>query len=70
MERPGKFVMPLGKHRGRTLDQIGHTDEGLKYIDWLVGQEWVNGRTREALEAFLQQPAVARDLDRILEDED
>jgi uncharacterized protein (DUF3820 family) len=62
------FVMPLGKHKGSTLARIGANHEGLKYLDWLVGQEWVDGRLRGALETYLKHPAISRELDAVLED--
>jgi uncharacterized protein (DUF3820 family) len=65
---PGKYVMPLGKYSGRTLDEIAVTDEGLRYLDWMVGQEWVRDPLRAALKTYLLLPAIARDLDRITED--
>jgi uncharacterized protein (DUF3820 family) len=62
------FVMPLGKHKGTTLARIGASNEGLLYLDWLVGQEWVNGRLRESLETYLGHPAIAQQLESCLED--
>jgi hypothetical protein len=56
------FTMPLGKHEGSTLARIGSNDEGL------VGQDWVNGPLREALETYLGHPAISRQLDAVLED--
>jgi uncharacterized protein (DUF3820 family) len=65
---PGKYVMPLGKYGGRTLDEIAATDEGLRYLDWLIGQEWLREPLKANLKAYLALPAIARDLDRITED--
>lgn len=62
------FVMPLGKHKGKTLTRIGNNDEGLLYLDWIVGQEWINGRLREALETYLKHPAVAMQVDALVQD--
>lgn len=62
------FVMPLGKHKGKTLARIGSNAEGLKYLDWLVGQDWVNGRLRGSLETYLKHPAIASEVDRLTED--
>lgn len=68
MGKSDDFVMPLGKYRGESLRDIADDDEGLKYLDWLVGQSWVNGRLKAALEDYLGQPHVKRELDRILDD--
>jgi uncharacterized protein (DUF3820 family) len=62
------FTMPLGKHKGKTLARIGANEEGLKYLDWLIGQDWVNGPLREALGVYLKHPAIAQQLDAILEE--
>lgn len=64
-----RFVMPLGKYKGQTLYDIHHDDQGLKYLDWLVGQDWIHGRTREAIEAFLSNPVIGDRLNALLEDD-
>jgi uncharacterized protein (DUF3820 family) len=56
-------VMPFGKYKGRDLDDIAGSDEGLRYIDWLVGEDWLSGRLREAVEAYLSDPAIQKDLE-------
>jgi hypothetical protein len=61
------FVMPLGQHKGKTLARIGNNDEGLRYLDWLVGQGWIHGPTRAALETYLKHPAVAMQVNRLVE---
>ena len=68
MSKPDQFEMPLGKYKGWTLDEIASEDEGLKYLDWLIGQEWVRDPLKGNLKEYLEQPAVARELERILED--
>jgi hypothetical protein len=62
------YLMPLGQHKGKTLARIGANEEGLKYLDWLIGQEWVNGLLRANLEKYLGHPAISRQLDAVLED--
>lgn len=62
------FVMPLGKHKGERLARIGSNAEGLKYLDWLIGQDWVNGRLKDALGAFLRHPAIVLQLDAAIDD--
>lgn len=61
------FVMPLGKHKGQTLARIGSSDEGLKYLDWLIGQEWVNGPLKMALTTYLKHPAIGSQLDAAID---
>jgi uncharacterized protein (DUF3820 family) len=67
--KAGRYVLPFGKYRGRTLDDIASTDEGLQYLDWLIGQPWISGLLEGKLLTYLADPAIRRELDRILEDE-
>jgi hypothetical protein len=63
------FRMPFGKHIGETLDAIAEADDGLEYLDWLRGQR--QGRHEpidEALAAYLDDPAIAREVRDLLED--
>jgi hypothetical protein len=62
------FVMPLGKHKDRTLARIGSNRDGILYLDWLVGQEWVNGMLKAALETYLSHPVISRQVESYLED--
>ena len=63
------FVMPFGKHKGRTLDTIASTDDGLKYLDWLRGERSSGGgRNRNvdsALAAYLDDAAIKREVARV-----
>jgi uncharacterized protein (DUF3820 family) len=61
------FIMPLGKFKGQTLARIGSSDEGLKYLDWLVGQSWLNSRLKVPLETYLKHPAMGSQVERIIE---
>ena len=60
-----EFQLPFGKHKGRTLDAVASEDDGLKYIDWLVGQEFVYGKTKEALLAYLGDPSIKKELENL-----
>ncbi len=68
-EEASEFVMPLGKHKGHALDDIANSNDGLKYLDWLRGQDWVYGRTAEALAAYLDHSPIARDLETAIGDD-
>lgn len=46
---PENFVMPFGKHRGKTLGQI--LDDDAAYLDWLVGLD----NLREPLKSEVEQ---------------
>jgi len=58
------FRMPFGKYKGKTLDNIAHTDEGLLYLDWLRGQDIFEHKAlEEALEAYLSNEAIQKELE-------
>ena len=61
------FKMPLGKFQGRTLDSIAKTDQGLLYLDWLIGQDWVAPPLLTALRAYLKDGTIKNELDKALE---
>jgi uncharacterized protein (DUF3820 family) len=61
------FVMPLGKYEGKTMARIGSSREGLLYLDWMVGQEWVRDGLKDALECYLGHPSISMQLDRYLD---
>ena len=61
--------IPFGKFKGKTLDQIGSTPEGLRYLDWALGQDWLHNYERDAIATFLSDPAVKRELDDALDDD-
>ena len=64
------FVMPFGKYKGQTLGRIGSSDSGLLYADWLVGQEWVHGPLKAALETLpWKHPAMGSALERLTDDD-
>jgi len=54
------FMMPFGKHMGKTLWAILEKDP--KYIDWMAGCAWHND-VLEAVTTFLKHPDVQRKLD-------
>lgn len=63
-----RFVLPFGKHRGNELDRVAETDDGLLYLDWLNGQENTSGDLKLALETYLADPTIAKELRNLLED--
>lgn len=59
------YEMPFGKHRGKTLDKIAETDEGLLYLDWLSG-EVAGGTTKDALTAYLSDKTIEADVQKLV----
>jgi hypothetical protein len=60
-------VIPFGKHKGRTIGEVGDDDEGLLYLDWMVGVADRDRPLHGALVAYLRDPSVAPDLDAAVE---
>ncbi len=75
MMNVGDFRLRFGKHSGQTLRQIGMSNDGLKYLDWLVGwlEEDDARRLRfadllEDLRGYLALPEVKRRVEEAIED--
>lgn len=60
------FVIKFGKYKGVTLDDIASTDEGLKYLDWLNGQTWLNDPLKKHVVNYLSDPSIRKELDALL----
>ena len=63
-----QYKMPFGKHKGKTLDSIAETDEGLKYLDRLLGDMQHNNSKLpvvDELKAYLTDPAIKAELRRV-----
>ncbi len=55
------FLMPFGKHRGKSLRDIAIDDpDGARYLDWCVGLKDLHPETRDALKTFLAIPWVVK----------
>ena len=63
-----EFVLGFGQFEDQTLDQIGQTDRGLLYLDWLRGFGRLSIMQRAAVEGYLSDPTVAQDLTNIVKD--
>jgi uncharacterized protein (DUF3820 family) len=60
-----EYVMPFGKHKHRTLDDIAADDDGLRYLDWLRDERGGVNEVDEALAAYLDDPTIQKELERI-----
>lgn len=72
-EKPGDVVLPMSFGQGRgqlfggkKIDDIAKSDEGLLWLDRLRGRARVPW-LRDALRDYLDDPAIAAELDRLLE---
>lgn len=67
MSEARNTVVPFGKHKGRTLNDVASSTAGLLYLDKQRAREWVRDTHPEfsqALEAYLSEPGVSREIDR------
>jgi hypothetical protein len=62
------FVFPFGDYAGRTLDSIAGTDDGLRYLDRVRGWKALLPRVKKAIDVYLSEDSIARELDAILND--
>jgi uncharacterized protein (DUF3820 family) len=53
-------VMPFGKHKGQTFEDIANDD--VLYLDWLIGQDWLRGDLKECVQAACDE--FAGEIDR------
>lgn len=56
------YILKFGKFNGEPLDKIP-----LKYLDWLVGKDWLNNETRHVITGYLIQPVIKRELESELD---
>lgn len=58
----------IGDYKGWTIFEIAATDQGLKWLDWLVGQTWFKMYTQfKAVKVYLDDPAISAEVARLLE---
>jgi hypothetical protein len=62
------FVLHFGKYSGMTLARIGSSNDGLKYLDWMIDQKWVLEPLLTHLHNYLHHPAIDMRLSALLED--
>ena len=59
-------VVPFGKFRGMTIDEIAKTDDGLRWLDWATDVV-ESPRLLKEISDYLKDPSIARDLERALD---
>ena len=62
----GDYVMPFGKHKGKSLDEIAEDDDGVRYLDWMRGVRDEGDSVREAIDRFLDDPIRSHRINAIL----
>lgn len=66
------LVIPFGKYKGKTIDEVGVTDAGLLYLDWMRGERKSKAASftdiDQALAIYLEDETIAADLDKMKQD--
>lgn len=60
------FIIPLGRYKGKTLDEVAYTDEGLLYLDYMRGKLDSWSTARKALDAYLDDPVIVQELSNLI----
>jgi uncharacterized protein (DUF3820 family) len=50
-------VVPFGRFKGNTLEEIYDQDGGREYLVWLYSQSWLFEDLAEAIDTFLCDPS-------------
>jgi hypothetical protein len=65
-ETASALVLPTGKHRGKTIADVGVTSDGLLYLDWLRRRNDTPASIEAAAATFLAHPTIADELRELL----
>lgn len=60
-----QYVIRFGNYKDKSLDKIAETDDGLKYLDWLLGQNWLRDLARMHITYYLSDPTIKKELEKI-----
>ncbi len=55
---PRDYVMPVGEHAGESLAEIAETENGQRYLIWVL-ESFDPGETRSMVEDFLEEEGLA-----------
>lgn len=58
------FKLRFGKYEDKSIDEVAKTDEGLRYLDWLMDRAF--GSTRIAVKIYLKDEVIQKELNRVL----
>ena len=67
-QKAADFVMPFGKFKNRSLDNIASSDEGLKWLAWLHNARKEEGRCSQVdtmLKRYLSDKTIQKELEAI-----
>ena len=67
-DRAAAYELRFGKkYAGKTLREIGDEDEGLLYLDWLLGRDWLRDPAKKHIITFLNFEPIARRINALLD---
>lgn len=64
--KPGDHVLTFGKHKGKTIDNVAETDEGLLYLDYLRGLHNLREPDKTPLKLYLGDATIQAELRKLL----
>jgi hypothetical protein len=67
-KRAAKFVIPWGDHKGKMIDDVARTDQGLR--DLVRLQAWMEDKNhrssfRQHLDAYLSDESIKKELEAL-----
>lgn len=65
----GEYVMPFGKFKGKTIDEIASSKDGLRWLDWAAGAI-SPGSAKTMIETYLDNPVIQREIQEAIDDYD
>lgn len=65
--RPSEYRMSFGKYKGKSLDQIASSKEGLRWLDWAAGEFDPTSSAGAAIRMYVSDPQVQREIEEALE---
>lgn len=65
-EEAKNTIMPFSEWQGLTIDQTATSDRGLVFLDHLRGGGKLYGKFKAAVETYLDDKTIARELANIL----
>lgn len=65
-EKACGFVIPIGPHKGRTIDSVGVRASGLEYLAWLSDNPAISFDLESALTTYLANPVIRAELNDAL----
>lgn len=60
-----RMRLTFGKYQGQSIEDVASDDEGLRYLDWAVDQDFVWQSLKLALEVYVSDPAITAEIERV-----